>query len=99
MAQTPEAKVKAKACEVLKAIGAYYFKPVTGGYGASGVPDIVVCYKGRFVGIECKAKGNRTTALQDHNLEMIRNAGGISLVINETNIEQLQLLIHEAMND
>jgi hypothetical protein len=39
---TPEAKVKAKAVAQLKALGAYYFYPVTGGYGSSGVPDIVV---------------------------------------------------------
>ena len=45
---TPEKKVKNQVVSILKAHGAYYFYPVTGGYGASGVPDIVGCYKGRF---------------------------------------------------
>ena len=51
MAMTPEAKVKKKVVEQLKNLGAYYFYPVTGGYGASGVPDIVGCFEGRFFGI------------------------------------------------
>ena len=38
MAMTPEAKVKKKVAEQLRALKAYYFYPVTGGYGKSGVP-------------------------------------------------------------
>ena len=45
---TPEKKVKMKVVAILKEVGAYYFYPVTGGYGASGVPDIVGCFSGRF---------------------------------------------------
>ena len=55
---TPEAKVKKKVVAILNDHGAYYFYPVTGGYGRSGVPDIVACHGGRFIGIECKANGN-----------------------------------------
>ena len=42
MAMTPEAKVKKKIVEQLKALGCYYFFPATGGYGKSGVPDIAL---------------------------------------------------------
>ena len=52
----PEAKVKKNVVKQLKLMGAYYFYPVTGGYGRSGVPDIVGCYSGNFFGIECKAE-------------------------------------------
>ena len=54
---TPEKKVKIKVKKILDKLGAYHCMPSTGGYGASGVPDIIACYKGRFVGIECKANG------------------------------------------
>lgn len=87
MAMTPEAKVKKKVVAILKELGAYYFYPVTGGYGQSGVPDIVGCYQGRFFGIECKAGKNKPTPLQEKNLKQIAEAGGVSLVINEDNIE------------
>ena len=89
MAMTPEAKVKKKATTILKDVGAYYFYPVTGGYGSSGVPDIVACYKGRFIGIECKAGKNKPTALQEKNLNSISSNGGVALVINENNLELL----------
>ncbi len=86
MAMTPEAKVKKKVADALKKLGAYYFYPVTGGYGRSGVPDIVGCYEGKFFGIECKAGKGKTTALQEMNLKQIMAAGGISAVVNEDNV-------------
>jgi len=89
MADTPEKKVKRNVVALLKGMGAYYFYPVTGGWGASGVPDIVGCYKGSFFGIECKAGTNKPTPLQSKNLAAITAAGGIALVINETNIAEV----------
>lgn len=86
---TPEAKVKKTVKDVLTKLGAYYAMPATGGYGNSGAPDFVVCYKGTFIGIECKANGNKPTALQMHNLVLIRKAGGYGLVIDETNVDEL----------
>jgi hypothetical protein len=97
MADTPEKKVKAKVVAQLKTLGAYYFYPVTGGYGASGVPDVVGCYKGRFIGIECKANGNKPTALQQMNLDKIAAQGGIALVIDETNVNELKGMIENVL--
>jgi len=90
---TPEAKVKKKVVDVLKTYGAYYFYPVTGGFGRSGVPDIVVCHLGFFIAIECKAGNNKPTALQEAQMAQIRNAGGTTLVINEDNIHLIKLLL------
>ena len=93
MAMTPEAKVKKKVTSHLKTLGAYYFYPVTGGYGKSGVPDIIGCYKGQFFGIECKAGKNKPTPLQEKNLSDIKENGGISLVINEDNIDDVLIYV------
>lgn len=93
MAATPEKKVKDKVVKILKEKGVYYFYPVTGGYGNSGVPDIVCCYNGRFIGIECKAGKNKPTALQLRNLEQIVSNGGVSLVINENNIAEVSQML------
>jgi hypothetical protein len=87
---TPESKVKAKVKKILLDLGAYWSMPVTGGYGNSGVPDFLVCHKGRFYGIECKANGGKPTALQLKHLDDIRKAGGIALLIDETNVENLR---------
>jgi len=90
---TPEKKVKEKVCAKLKELGAYYFYASTGGYGASGVPDIVACYKGLFLGIECKANGNKPTALQNKHLTLIKQAGGYSTVIDEHNVDSFEAVL------
>jgi len=92
---TPEKKVKNQVVNVLKSFGAYYFYPVAGGYGVSGVPDIVGCYKGKFFAIECKAGKGKTTALQDKHIAQIIGQGGYAIVVNESNIEDVNELIME----
>ncbi len=87
---TPESKVKKKVKEVLAVVGAYYVMPVTGGYGNSGAPDFLVCHKGRFIGIECKAGFNKPTALQEREMKAITQAGGHALVIREDTTEVLE---------
>lgn len=94
MAQTPEKKVKAKVVEVLKAHGVYYFFPTTFGMGRGGVPDIVCCYRGKFLAIECKAGAGKTTALQERELAAIKAAGGMQLVVNEKNLGEVALLLN-----
>lgn len=89
MASGPEVKVKRRVTALLKAAGAYYFYPVTSGYGTSGVPDIVACHNGRFIGIECKSGTNKPTKLQEKNLRDIAAAGGTALVVNEENVEEV----------
>jgi Holliday junction resolvase len=90
---TPEAKVKKVVVNQLRNLGAYYFYPVTGGYGRSGVPDIVGCYQGKFFGIECKAGKNTPTPLQQINLDDIEKQNGIALVVNEKNMHSVRDLI------
>ena len=92
---TPEAKVKKKVVDVLKKNNAYYFFPATGGYGRSGVPDIVCCYRGIFLAIECKAGSNKPTALQQSEMQKISTAQGFVLVVNETNIEDVAILLRD----
>lgn len=92
---TPEAKVKKQVKKILDDIGAYHFSPMTAGYGKSGVPDIIACYKGRFIGIECKAGKNTPTLLQIRNMDEIKRNNGLAIVINEGNIEALLTLVKE----
>ena len=87
---TPEAKVKKKVREFLKSVGAYYAMPQGTGFASSGTPDFLVCKGGLFYGIECKANGGKPTALQLKHLDDIRKAGGIALVVDETNVETLR---------
>lgn len=90
---TPEGKVKDKVKKILKEKGLYFFMPPMNGYGSSGVPDIIACQDGHFIGIECKANGNKTTALQEKQMTQIREHGGTTIVVDETGVGVLALLL------
>lgn len=57
--------------------GAYVIK-THGSLHSAGLPDIVCCYEGRFIGIEVKRPETRHTVTerQQRNLDMIVDAGG-----------------------
>jgi Holliday junction resolvase len=82
--------VKQQVVKMLKERHVYYFFPIAGAYTSIGVPDIVACIRGKFVGIECKAGNNRPTELQLRNLEAIRDNSGHAWVVNENDLETLE---------
>lgn len=94
MATTPEGKVKFKVRALLNKHGVYHFMPATGGYGRSGIPDIIACHSGFFLAIECKAGNGKLTALQAKELDTIADHGGIVFVANETNFDLLESLLN-----
>ena len=97
MASTPEKKVKDKIIKILRDSNVYYFYASTHGFGRSGIPDLVCCVGGKFVGIECKAGSNKPTELQLRELRAIQAAGGRSLVVNESNIHEVSEVINELL--
>ena len=90
MADTPEKKVKNAVRKMLDRLGIYHFMPPGMGLGRSGIPDIIGCYKGRFVAIECKAGKGQLTALQARELGSIKAAGGFVFVAREDNLEEME---------
>lgn len=99
MAKTPEKVVKDKVVSVLKSEEVYYFFPATHGYGRSGVPDIVCCVNSKFLAIECKANGNKATALQIKEIESIRRNGGVAVIVDETNWDMVRDLVRKLKAD
>ena len=56
----------------------FFWKEHGSVYGTNGLPDIICCYKGRFLGLECKLPGGRLTELQKRAIEQINRAGGFA---------------------
>jgi Holliday junction resolvase len=75
-----EQQIQSKIVKYLEKQGAYVVKVVAA--TKKGVPDLLVCYKGVFVGVEVKVpeKKKNTTKLQDLNLQKIQAASGFSCV-------------------
>lgn len=73
---TPESKVKSAIKKVLDSMDScYYFMPVQMGMGSRTL-DFLVCYKGKFFGIEAKAPDGKPTKLQELCMINIAGAGG-----------------------
>lgn len=71
----------------IKNIGGWEIKYWSGGamngkkFTKDGIPDILACVKGKFIAIEVKAKNGKPSALQLDNIDEIRSAGGIAVVV------------------
>lgn len=94
MGMTPEGKVKKAVKEYLKSVGAWYYMPVSNGMGRVGCPDILVCYRGKFMAFETKAPGKRknVTPNQQREIDEITSAYGLALVVDD--VEQVKEAIH-----
>lgn len=86
MAQTPEAKVKAKLRDALKREGWQYNTTTSRGYGASGQADYTVNAGGRYIPIETKVNKPVPSDLQDASLRRHAQAGALGLVLARTGL-------------
>ena len=78
-----ESAVQKKIIDYLHSVGAWTVKTIQ--CNKAGVPDILCCYKGRFVALEVKrdihAKMNETSELQQRTIKQIIAAGGVAGVV------------------
>lgn len=71
-----ENKVKKAVQEYLDSLEAYHFKVHGSIYMRAGIPDIICCYKGKFIGIETKDGHNKASELQlAHGRKIEKNDG------------------------
>lgn len=58
----------------------------------AGIPDIIGCVRGTFVGIELKVT-SKVSKIQDYTIDKINRAGGVSFVMTPDTFEKdFQLL-------
>ena len=80
MIMKSEQTIQSEILKYLKSVGAYTIK--VSAATKAGIPDIICCYKGRFIAIEVKRPETKTNVspLQVANISMIVNAQGRALV-------------------
>lgn len=77
----------------------WFFKHWAGPYSTVGVPDIICCCNGYFVGIEVKAENGHATKLQKRNIELIKKAGGIGIILYPKHFEWFKELMTALSRD
>lgn len=91
-----EQQIQNKIIKELERQGAYVVKVVLG--TKRGVPDLLVCYRGVFIGLECKRPRERLSVLQTVNGDKIVRAGGIFRRIESvTELQPILEAIHEQL--
>ena len=75
----------------------FFWKEHGGQYGTAGIPDIIVCHKGRFIALEAKVGKNKPTKLQSATIDKIRQAGGKAAVVYS--VEDVQAVLEESEAD
>lgn len=89
-----EGQLTSQIKNYLASKGAYCEKIFGGGYQSSGIPDILCCYKGLFIGIEVKSptgKG-RASDIQKLKVKRIRECGGIAFITDS--LEEVERLFN-----
>lgn len=88
----PEARLIKKVQALIRQKGGRSFK-IHGGdpLQEAGIPDLLVCYRGRFVGLEGKQPGAKPSRRQKQVLDEIAAAGGITAVV--TTVEEVVALL------
>jgi VRR-NUC domain. len=80
----------------LDRLGCWYMKVHGSAFQKAGVPDLIACIGGRFVGIEVKRPGGRVSPLQKLNIEEIQRSGGVAFVAYS--VEDVQREIEKLRN-
>lgn len=79
----PEARITKAIRLHLESIGAFVFKVHGGPQMMAGLPDLIACYKGYFIGIEVKQPGNGPSERQKFVMQQIKRAKGICIVATQ----------------
>lgn len=94
--KTYENKIK----KYLESRGAWFVKYWAGAqYTKSGIPDILACVNGHFVGIEVKAQDGTPSELQLTHVRKIRDAGGFAFVLYPSKFTEFKTFVDGLTHD
>ena len=82
----------------LKRYNCYHVKFFANGFTKRGVPDILACINGYFVGIEVKSDDGKPTDIQLHNVDQIRKSGGYAWVVYPSGWDKCKQLINRILD-
>ena len=92
-------KEKTVTNQILKYLKAkpecFAFKQHGGIYGVSGIPDIICCYKGKFMAFEVKTPKGKLSKLQEITIKRINEVGGMAVKV--TSLQEVKDVLKGVM--
>ena len=55
-----------------------------------GIPDIIICLKGKFIAVELKNEDGKPSALQLYNIDKIKQSGGRAFILRPSGFEKFK---------
>ena len=78
--------------------GCWFVKFFANAYTKSGIPDLLVCCNGYFLGVEVKAPKGKPSELQKRNIKEINFSNGIAVVLYPDQFDDFKSLIHSLIH-
>ena len=88
-----------KVKQFLKDKGCWVLKTWSNGIQREGIPDLLICCNSYFLGVELKAENGKPSNLQLWNIQEIRKAGGVGIVLYPDQFEEFKDLIETAIEN
>ena len=93
-----EKDITAAITRYLKTVPCCFFWKEHGGqYGTAGLPDLILCYRGRFVAFEVKTPTGKPTKLQEITIQRIKDAMGEAFIVRS--VQEVQAIIKNLEED
>jgi hypothetical protein len=99
MSRQPEGKLVESIKAYLRGRGAFVFKVHAGedSFQEVGLPDLIVCWRGHFLGLEVKLPGQKPSPRQRHILRQISEAQGIAAVVHS--VEEVEKILRQTARE
>lgn len=78
---------------------AWYVKFFANAYTSSGIPDILCCLNGRFLGVEIKQEKGKPSELQEFHLQKINKCKGVGILLYPSGFEDFKNIIDLILQD
>lgn len=89
----PESKIQAQILRYLRTLGQLCWAIKAAVCNERGVPDILCCYRARFVAFEVKTARGRISGPQAIQHKRIRQAGGQAFIVRS--IDEVKAVLRE----
>lgn len=95
-----EKQFENKVKDYLKKNKCWYIKYWGGGdFTKAGIPDLLTCVNGYFLAIELKSAKGKPSELQKVQISLIRNAGGLAIILYPSMFNEFTKLIQSLKKD
>lgn len=94
-----EKAFQSKLIKLIEKNNGYVVKFNASAISKIGVPDLLACINGKFIGLEVKKENGKPTEIQLWNIEQIKKSGGIAMIVKPSDYENVEKLIKKLGDD